>query len=151
MNMLSRPLRTLRSMRSKNGAPHQSTTGVASSSSSQPLARGDSTRAAACPGSIAPIATATSGAVSATASLKRRLMSSSSGLRSGPAAASFGSSAMPQMRQAPGFVSTTSGSIGQTQSAVVPPAAIADALGPFASQCAGSAAKRSRQRGPQKK
>ncbi len=91
-------------------------------------------------------------------------MSSSSGLRSGPAAASFGSSAMPQMRQAPGFGSTTSGSIGQTQSVAVPPApgagadaagaapaAIADALGPFASQCAGSAAKRSRQRGLQKK
>ena len=56
--MLSRPLRRLSSIRSRNGQPHQSTTGVASSSSTSPCTRGVSRRSRRCPGSIAPIATA---------------------------------------------------------------------------------------------
>ena len=90
-------------------------------------------------------------------------MSSSSGLGAGAAVTALGSSAMPQIRHAPGPVSTTSGSIGQTHSAARlgtggragagtgAGAVIADARGPAFSQWSGSFAKRSRQPGPQKK
>jgi hypothetical protein len=90
----------------------------------------------------------------------RRRMSTSSGFSGWTAEIDRGSRAMPQTRHAPGFVSTTSGSIGQihcadsgagAHCAGAAGPAIAEALGPFASQCPGSAAKRSRQRELQKK
>ena len=84
-------------------------------------------------------------------------MSSSSGFVSSARVTVRGSSAMPQMGQGPGFVSSTSGSIGQTYSTLAPGGAgasgagalIAAIEGPAFSQCSGSAAKRSRQRGLQ--
>ena len=57
-------MRKLRSMRSKKGRPPHSTTGVASSSSTSPCARGERKRPTRWPGSIAPIASASSGSVS---------------------------------------------------------------------------------------
>ncbi len=113
------------------------------------------------------MARATSGRVSAADTASRRRMSRSSGFVRGCAWTAFGSSAIPQIRHGLGFVSTTSGSIGQIHSAAsavpadgtgaaaaraggwVAGAAIADALGPRASQWPGSATKRSRQRGLQ--
>ena len=90
----------------------------------------------------------------------RRVMSSSSGFFSSARVTVRGSSAMPQIRQGPGFVSRTSGSIGHTYSTRSPATAtggagagpgalIAPIEGPAFSQCSGSAAKRSRQRGLQ--
>ena len=90
---------------------------------------------------------------------KRRVMSSSSGFLSSARVTVRGSSAMPQIRQGPGFVSRTSGSMGHTYSTLSPAAGAAAAgtgaliaaiEGPAFSQCPGSAAKRSRQRGLQK-
>ncbi len=91
---------------------------------------------------------------------KRRVMSSSSGFLSSARVTVRGSSAIPQIGQGPGFVSRTSGSMGQTYSTRSPAAGvggagagpgalIAAAEGPAFSQCPGSAAKRSRQRGLQ--
>ena len=85
-------------------------------------------------------------------------MSSSSGFLSSARVTVRGSRAMPQIRQGPGFVSSTSGSIGQTYSTARTGgwrgragtgALIAAIDGPAFSQCSGSAAKRSRQRGLQ--
>ena len=91
---------------------------------------------------------------------KRRVMSSSSGFLSSARVTVRGSRAIPQIGQGPGFVSRTSGSMGQTYSTVSPAAAtgaaaagpgafIAAIEGPAFSQCSGSAANRSRQRGLQ--
>ena len=106
---------------SKNGAPPQSTTGVARRSWIASDRRGE--RVSASRGdAIATISKNISGAVSTRLTQKRRDMSLSSESSWLPAAAtSSGSSAMPQTGQGPGFFSRTSGSIGQTQS--VPAAA----------------------------
>ena len=70
--------------RSKNGRPHQATTGVASASSIHPAARGDIQRCTGSPRS-GPMAMTRSGIVSAAPTFRRRLKSTSSGL--GPASA----------------------------------------------------------------
>ena len=102
-----------------------------------------------------PMAMATSGTVSAAPIFRRCWKSISSGL--GPASAGgmpIGSSAMPQIGQVPGPSWTISGSIGQVY--LVPAgaeaAAAASALARSAAsrKRAGSAMKRSRQRGLQK-
>ena len=160
VNMFRWPVRKLSHIRWKNGHPPQSTTGVASSSSSQPCAAGETKRWTRCPGTIAPMARRRRGTVRASETRKRRVMSSSSGFLSAARVTVRGSRAMPQIRQGPGFVSTTSGSIGQTNSTRSPDAAtdaagagpgapIAAIEGPAFSQCSGSAVNRSRQRGLQ--
>ena len=50
----------------------------------------------------------------------RLVISSSSGFRSSSSDTTLGSSVIPQIRQAPGWVSSTSGSIGQMYSTTPP-------------------------------
>ena len=85
-------------------------------SSSHPRTAGDNKEWTRGPGSIAPMASARRGTVRARETRNRRVMSSSSVVLSSARVTVRGSSAMPQMRQGPGFVSSTSGSIGQTYS-----------------------------------
>ena len=113
LNMLSRMVRNDRQPRTRNGQPDHRTTGVASTSSAQRAVRAPSQSATGSP-SIGPIASTSSGAVSAAPTTKRRRKSTSSG--SGPASAGgspFGSSAMPQIGQVPGPTCSISGCIGQ--------------------------------------
>ncbi len=98
--------------RTKNGQPPQSTTGVASTSSSQVSVRGVASHSKESP-TTPPMATITSGTVSAALTQKRRVMSASSGFSSSSSVTVVGSSAMPQMGQSPGASRTTSGCIGQ--------------------------------------
>ncbi len=119
--------------RAKNGQPPQRTTGVASASSLQRSAAGDRPGGRK-PKAISPIAASSSGRVKAAEIQKRRVIRASSGLSSpSPAAIVRGSSAMPQIGQAPGPSRTISGCIGQVYSAV--PGA---AAGPAGSSVAGS-------------
>ncbi len=106
--MLSRRLTSEAQPRAKNGPPHHSTTGVASTNSIQMAARGGSA-STRCPA----IAMTTSGTDNANPTQKRRIMSRSSGLAVSPAAGVIGSSAMPQIGQLPGSDRTISGCIGQ--------------------------------------
>src|SRR2546427_2210303 len=104
-------------MRSKNGLPHQNTTGVASASSIQ------FTRVRPRPAvnepdvAMSPIASRKTGRPSATPNQKRRVMSANSGLGASSAIAVMsviiGSSAIPHFGQAPGRSLTISGCIGQ--------------------------------------
>ena len=64
-------------------------------------------------GTMLPIASTSSGAVTTALTQNRRVMSTSSGLCSPSAAATRGSSAMPQIGHAPGASRTISGCIGQ--------------------------------------
>ena len=66
-----------------------------------------------------PIASTSSGTVSATLIQNRRVMSTSSGLTSSSAVAVRGSSAMPHFGQLPASSRTISGCIGQTHSVFV--------------------------------
>src|SRR4051812_16718475 len=91
--------------RSRNGHPHQSTTGVASASSSHGIS------ACELKFAIGGIIPSSSGMESARPIQKRRVMSRSSGLSSS-AEISFGSSAMPHLGHAPGASEMTSGCIG---------------------------------------
>ncbi len=68
------------------------------------------------PGSMFPIATISSGPVSATLIQKRRVMSRSSGFSSSCEVTVRGSSAIPQIGQWPGPGRTISGCIGQVYS-----------------------------------
>ena len=77
-------VRNERQPRTRNGQPHQRTTGVARSSSSQRAARAPSQASTGRP-SIGPIARTTSGTVSAAPTAKRRRKSTSSGF--GPSSA----------------------------------------------------------------
>ena len=61
----------------------------------------------------APISNVNTGSVSTSAIQKRRVMSASSGLGPESAVAISGSSAMPQIGQAPGPIWRISGCIGQ--------------------------------------
>ena len=97
--------------RTKNGQPPHSTTGDASASSSQPRTPPGTTCASA--GTMPPIASASSGAVAARLTQNRRDKSTSSGLPWSSAGTISGSSAMPQIGQAPGASRTISGCIGQ--------------------------------------
>ena len=112
--MLGLRLTTDAQPRSKNGRPAQSTTGAAQASWNQL----DAVRPTSCvtrsPSSISPIASRNTGRPATAAMRKRRVMSSSSGFRTGPAVTASGSSAMPQRGHGTGSVSRTWGHIGQT-------------------------------------
>jgi len=107
--------RTEAKARAKNGAAPQSTTGLASPSSSQLIDPGG------CQPNISPIATARSASVNGADTSSRRCMSTSSGLAGASSVAIRGSSAMPQMGQLPGASRTICGCIGQTHSVRLPP------------------------------
>ena len=113
LNMLSRIVRNDFHPRTRNGQPHQSTTGVASTSSSQRAVRSPIQAPTGSP-SIGPMAMTRSGTVSTAPTANRRRKSTSSGF--GPSSAAgtpFGSSAMPQIGQSPGPTCSISGCIGQ--------------------------------------
>jgi hypothetical protein len=95
--------------RTRNGQPAHSTTGVDSANSTHDIARG-AIGTNACP----PIASATPMTVSGSVHPKRRVKSSSSGLRSSSSEGISGSSAMPQIGQNPGAGRRICGCIGQT-------------------------------------
>src|SRR5208282_403050 len=102
----------------KNGQPHQSTTGVASRSSSHGNPQFLRDAMNICGESMLPMAITSSGAVNARLIQKRRVMSLSSGFASLTVTVR-GSSAMPQMGQLPGSARTTSGCIGQVYSVLL--------------------------------
>jgi hypothetical protein len=132
VNMFGLRFTTDAASRSKNGRPDHSTTGAASSSSTQ--AHRDE----------APLmATATRGTVSAAPIKSLRVMSSSSGLRSSSATGLRGSSAMPHFGQLPGPRRTISGCIGHVYSASL--AIVTSAGGRGAKKRSGSRVNRSRQ------
>jgi hypothetical protein len=110
VNMLRLPVRIDAQPRSKNGHPAHSTTGVASASWIQlevcdPSHMCRSVR-------WLPISSRNTGRVSASPIQSRRVISTSSGLGPASAVASSGSSAMPQMGQAPGPTCRISGCMG---------------------------------------
>src|ERR1700689_407737 len=102
--------------RTNSGEPAHSTTGVASTSSSQVRIDAGIARARGWPGIMSDISIAISGIASATAIQKRRVMSASSGDFSPPALTTRGSSVIPQIGQLPGSERTICGCIGQTYS-----------------------------------
>jgi len=93
-----------------------------------------------------PIASRTSGSVSAAENQKRRFMSRSSWLSSSSGESAFGSSAIPQMGQVPGASRTISGCIGQVYAPTLGVAAGGASGCPAGRYLDGSLAKRSRQR-----
>src|SRR5262252_121513 len=103
-------------IRSKNGRPHQSTTGIDSHSSTQLIAPTPKRCISAPPVAISPIVNRNTGMVQTTPTQKRRVISTSSGLgvsmSSADATSSIGSSAIPHFGHAPGLSLMTSGSIG---------------------------------------
>ena len=101
--------------RTKNGQPPHSTTGLASTNWPHVIAAGGITCISGCPGITSASITTRIGAVSTSDHVNRRVMSSSSGLRSSSVTVR-GSSAIPQMGHAPGASRTISGCIGQVQS-----------------------------------
>ena len=113
VNMLRLRRATEAAPRSRNGQPAQTTTGVARTSSSHWMVRADSTSASGRPGRTSDIPSARTTAVGAIDQRRRRVMSTSSGLGASSSATMRGSSAMPQIGQAPGPSRTTSGCIGQ--------------------------------------
>ena len=132
VNMLALRFTSDAHPRWKNGQPHHSTTGVASSSSSQGKRRGRSNGNAnamnACGHNMLPMAIASKGAVSVRPTQKRRVILRSSGFSSSTVTVS-GSSAMPHLGQGPGPVWRTSGHIGQTKIGSPPNGALATAAG----------------------
>ena len=114
--MLALRLRIDAQPRAKNGQPAQSTTGKASSIWIHADVRGLTRADTPPPVSMSPMARPNTGSVSAALVQKRRVMSTSSGF--GPSSISIvrGSSAMPQIGQAPGAARTISGCIGQVYS-----------------------------------
>jgi hypothetical protein len=90
-----------RQPRWKKGQPAQSTTGVASANSIQAAAAGD-TRWWIAGSKWPPISNTITGTDSTRPIHRRRVMSASSGFGTASAVTSNGSSAMPQMGQAPG-------------------------------------------------
>ncbi len=111
VNMFSRRETSEAQPRWKKGHPAHSTTGVANANWIQfdDCRLTSIIRPVRCP----PISRANTGAVSARAIQKRRLMSASSALGCGSAVAVTGSSAMPQIGQAPGPACRICGCIGQ--------------------------------------
>src|SRR5215469_12020464 len=116
VNMLGLRLTSEVQKRSKNGRPQQSTTGVASTSSSQ--GRRGPSRACknGCGQIILPMATANRGMVKIVAIQKRNLISRNSGFSFCREVKVRDSSAMPQMGHDPGWDRTISGCIGQVYS-----------------------------------
>ena len=123
VNMLKRRVRRESQARSKKGQPPQRTTGADAMSCSQASGRAPKRRVTGWPGSMSAIDRLKTKSAGTKESQKRRVMFSSSGLRSSasgiPPTAS-GSSAMPQMGQGTGDFSLTSGSIGHTQTTSAP-------------------------------
>src|SRR6185437_135027 len=117
VNMLVERFTTEAQPRWKNGHPAQRTTGLASASSIHGSHAAGITRGIGMPGSMLTMAITSNGAVSATLLQKRRVMLRNSGFSSSVAVTVRGSSAMPQMGQAPDFDSRTSGHMGHTKAA----------------------------------
>ena len=116
VNMLSLRVTSEVQPREKNGAPHHSTTGVASAAWIHPNHTGPSQRRASSAGIISLMAIARTGRVSTQATTSRRRMSASSGLGASPGSTAFGSRPMPHSGQSPGVSRTTCGCMGQTYS-----------------------------------
>ena len=108
VNMLRLRVSSERQPRAKNGAPAHSTTGVASANEIQFDHGGICIRPR-----WPPISSANTGIVSASAIQNRLVMSISSGSGASSSETCSGSSAMPQIGQAPGPICFTSGCIGQ--------------------------------------
>ena len=103
-------------IRSKNGLPHQTTTGVASASSIQLTADDPRRSVSEPPVSMSPIVRTKTGKASMTPTQNRRVMSTSSGFGASLRSATRGSSAIPHLGHAPGRLLMTSGCIGQVYS-----------------------------------
>jgi hypothetical protein len=97
--------------RAKNGAPAQSTTGVASANSTHTTSFAGSVCASDVV--MCTIASASTGTVKMRLTQKRRVMSRSSGFSTSAAVTVRGSRAMPHFGHVPGRSLTTSGCIGQ--------------------------------------
>src|SRR5437764_14839579 len=98
--------------RTKNGQPHQSTTGVASASSIQ-ASHGFIDNA--CIQNISDMPRSSSGMEKIRLITKRRRMSSSSAFGASSSEAVIGSSAIPQIGHTPGLSLTTSGCMGHVK------------------------------------
>ena len=99
----------------KKGSPHQRTTGVASANSIHAQALAENRCCIGIEGRNAETISASIGAASATLIHNRLVMSANSGLASS-AVTSRGSSAIPQIGQAPGASRTICGCIGHVYS-----------------------------------
>src|ERR1039457_6893175 len=99
----------------KNGNPHQRTTGVASANSIHAHTLADNKCCIGMPGRKAETISASMGTASATLIHSRRVMLANSGFDSS-AVTSRGSSAMPQIGHEPGASRTICGCIGQVYS-----------------------------------
>src|SRR4051794_15569851 len=96
--------------RTKNGQPHQRTTGVAKASS---IHGSHGFIASLCMPNISDMPRKSSGIEKIRLMTKRRRMSSSSAFGASSSDAVIGSSAIPQIGQTPGLSLTTSGCMGQ--------------------------------------
>ena len=157
VNMLRWPVRSESQARSKKGQPPQSTTGADATSCSQARGRAPKSRVTGWPGSsMSAIERLKTKSTGTKESQKRRVMFSSSGLRSsasGIPPTARGSSAIPQMGQGTGDFSRTSGSMGQTHTTSAPAGGggrLSIPFGPPVRNDSGSARNRSRQRMLQK-
>ena len=112
VNMLRLRVRNDAQPRTKNGQPAHRTTGVASASCTQFEVRGGRMRQ---PNRSEPSVRTSSGIASTALIHKRRVMSISSGLGPSSRLGCSGSSAMPQIGQAPGASRRIWGCIGQVQ------------------------------------
>src|SRR3954470_3937844 len=99
-------------MRSKNGAPHQSTTGVASIIWTTLICAIPIRCDTPPPVIMSLMAIRKTGAPSTMPIFIRRVMSTSSGLGASDSVGTIGSSALPHLGQAPGRALMTSGCIG---------------------------------------
>src|SRR5438309_5456865 len=120
VNMLGARFTTEAHPRWKNGQPPQSTTGVASNHSTQFFVEPVKVWGSDKPGIISAMARSMTKREGPRQIQNRRVISSSSGFPSSTSETTLGSSAIPQIRQAPGLVSNTSGSIGQMYSTTPP-------------------------------
>jgi hypothetical protein len=110
--MLGERLRSDAQNRWKKGSAAQSTTGVASTNCSQPSS-GSPIQCSKGSPTMPPIARSRIGTASAALTQSRRVKSMSSGLGPSSPVITAGSSAMPQIGQAPGPSRMISGCIGQ--------------------------------------
>ena len=105
--------------RSKNGQPAQNTTGVEQASPIQFTVRMSMKRIKAPAPAMSAIVSTKTGAPSTSAIQNRRVMSTSSGFGASLEATTRGSSAIPQIGQAPGRSRTISGCIGHVYSTFI--------------------------------
>src|SRR6266566_5096386 len=137
--------------RSKNGQPAQNTTGVANTNPIQfSNAPCDIDRAP--PRAMSIIVSANTGTVRSVDSQNRRVIDTSSGFGRSSSVMTRGSSAIPQIGQAPGASRTICGSIGHVYSMRAPAAAAGggDDCADGVRNSAGFSRKRSRQLSAQK-